>query len=208
MFHPADDKQEIAFRYAVEKINSDRTILPRSKLSAQIEKMSPQDSFHASKKGKIKHSEILRTPTDIWIEVKLANWSFFNLFCLKNYWSVTYSTNTNLKIFKLYKPSYIFYFWAIRYDFIDFIKINVIKWNFEGFVFFYIESRKVWNISQTLNERPFLRLFKKLHIILFELPCIILEKNANSFFKLNFLKNTSKDCLFLYFINARLNTNL
>lgn len=51
LFHPADDKQEIAFRYAVEKINNDRTILPRSKLSAQIEKMSPQDSFHASKKG-------------------------------------------------------------------------------------------------------------------------------------------------------------
>lgn len=51
LFHPADDKQEIAFRYAVEKINSDKTILPRSKLSAQIEKMSPQDSFHASKKG-------------------------------------------------------------------------------------------------------------------------------------------------------------
>jgi hypothetical protein len=50
LFHPADDKQEIAFRYAVEKINSDRMILPRSKLNAQIEKMSPQDSFHASKK--------------------------------------------------------------------------------------------------------------------------------------------------------------
>ncbi|KAK9686998.1 Receptor family ligand binding region [Popillia japonica] len=50
LFHPADDRQELAFRYAVEKINNDRTILPRSKLSAQIERMSPQDSFHASKK--------------------------------------------------------------------------------------------------------------------------------------------------------------
>ncbi|KAK4883092.1 hypothetical protein RN001_006411 [Aquatica leii] len=50
LFHPADDKQEIAFRYAVEKINNDRAILPRSKLSDQIERMSPQDSFHASKK--------------------------------------------------------------------------------------------------------------------------------------------------------------
>ncbi|KAG5880011.1 hypothetical protein JTB14_018111 [Gonioctena quinquepunctata] len=53
LFHPADDKQEIAFRYAVEKINSDRSILPRSKLSAQIEKIPPQDSFHASKKGMV-----------------------------------------------------------------------------------------------------------------------------------------------------------
>lgn len=54
LFHPADDKQEIAFRNAVEKINSDRTILPRSKLSAQIERISPQDSFHASKRGKFR----------------------------------------------------------------------------------------------------------------------------------------------------------
>ncbi|XP_066262969.1 glutamate receptor ionotropic, kainate 2 [Euwallacea similis] len=50
LFHPTDDKQEIAFRYAIEKINSDRAILPRSKLQAQIEKIPPQDSFHASKK--------------------------------------------------------------------------------------------------------------------------------------------------------------
>uniref|UniRef100_A0AAR5QFC0 Glutamate receptor 1 n=1 Tax=Dendroctonus ponderosae TaxID=77166 RepID=A0AAR5QFC0_DENPD len=50
LFHPTDDKQEIAFRYAIEKINSDRTILTRSKLQAQIEKIPPQDSFHASKK--------------------------------------------------------------------------------------------------------------------------------------------------------------
>ncbi|PNF30867.1 Glutamate receptor ionotropic, kainate 2 [Cryptotermes secundus] len=50
LFHPADDRQEVAFRYAVERINDDRTILPRSRLSAQIEKISPQDSFHASKR--------------------------------------------------------------------------------------------------------------------------------------------------------------
>uniref|UniRef100_A0A182IYX6 Receptor ligand binding region domain-containing protein n=1 Tax=Anopheles atroparvus TaxID=41427 RepID=A0A182IYX6_ANOAO len=54
LFHPDDDHQEIAFRYAVEKINSDRTILPRSKLLAQIERISPQDSFLASKRGKPK----------------------------------------------------------------------------------------------------------------------------------------------------------
>lgn len=51
LFHPADDKQEVAFRYAVERINADNSILPRSRLSAQVEKISPQDSFHASKRG-------------------------------------------------------------------------------------------------------------------------------------------------------------
>lgn len=52
LFHPSDDKQAVAFRYAVEKINNNRDILPRSRLSAQIEQISPQDSFHASKRGK------------------------------------------------------------------------------------------------------------------------------------------------------------
>lgn len=50
LFHPEDDKQEVAFRYAVERINADKTILPRAVLQSQIEKISPQDSFHASKR--------------------------------------------------------------------------------------------------------------------------------------------------------------
>ncbi|XP_032457761.1 glutamate receptor ionotropic, kainate 2 isoform X2 [Nasonia vitripennis] len=50
LFHSTDSKQEIAFRYAVEKINGNRDILPKSRLSAQIEQISPQDSFHASKR--------------------------------------------------------------------------------------------------------------------------------------------------------------
>lgn len=51
LFHSTDSNQEIAFRYAVEKINGNRDILPKSRLSAQIEQISPQDSFHASKRG-------------------------------------------------------------------------------------------------------------------------------------------------------------
>ncbi|XP_052755262.1 glutamate receptor ionotropic, kainate 2 isoform X5 [Galleria mellonella] len=50
LFHPEDDKQEVAFRYAVERVNADRAILPRAKLLAQVETISPQDSFHASKR--------------------------------------------------------------------------------------------------------------------------------------------------------------
>lgn len=52
LFHPEDDKQEVAFRYAVERVNADRAVLPRAKLLAQVETISPQDSFHASKRGK------------------------------------------------------------------------------------------------------------------------------------------------------------
>lgn len=48
--HQTTDPQEIAFRYAVDKINADNKILPRSKLHAEIERIMPQDSFHASKR--------------------------------------------------------------------------------------------------------------------------------------------------------------
>ena len=47
----SESKQEVAFRYAVERVNANRNILPKSLLSAQIEKIPPQDSFHASKRG-------------------------------------------------------------------------------------------------------------------------------------------------------------
>jgi len=36
----------------VERVNANRNVLPNSLLSAQIEKIPPQDSFHASKRGK------------------------------------------------------------------------------------------------------------------------------------------------------------
>ena len=38
-------------RYAVEKINDETNLLNSSRLSAQIEKIPPRDSFHASKRG-------------------------------------------------------------------------------------------------------------------------------------------------------------
>ena len=44
-------KQETAFRYAVERINNNKNLLNNSRLSAQIEKIPPRDSFRASKRG-------------------------------------------------------------------------------------------------------------------------------------------------------------
>ena len=52
LFQPNDEKQEIAFKYAIDKINLDRSILPNSKLTSNIEIISPYDSFRATKKGK------------------------------------------------------------------------------------------------------------------------------------------------------------
>lgn len=66
LFHPGDDDQELAFRYAVDKINFDKTILPRSKLSAQIERISPHDSFHASKRGKMIFNANFLSKNKVW----------------------------------------------------------------------------------------------------------------------------------------------
>ena len=52
MFDHSDTVQEIAFRYAVDRVNADRDIMPRSRLTAQIERIREQDSFYASKQGK------------------------------------------------------------------------------------------------------------------------------------------------------------
>ncbi len=51
LFDLSESRQEVAFRYAVERVNANRKVLPKSLLSAQLEKIPPQDSFHASKRG-------------------------------------------------------------------------------------------------------------------------------------------------------------
>jgi hypothetical protein len=38
-------------RYAVERMNHNKKILTSTRLSAQVEKIAPKDSFHASKRG-------------------------------------------------------------------------------------------------------------------------------------------------------------
>ncbi|KAG8181235.1 hypothetical protein JTE90_027905 [Oedothorax gibbosus] len=42
---------ELAFKYAVYRINKDRTILPNTTLVYDIQYVPREDSFHASKKG-------------------------------------------------------------------------------------------------------------------------------------------------------------
>lgn len=43
---------ELAFKYAVHKINQDKSILPNTELLYDIQYVPKDDSFHASKKGK------------------------------------------------------------------------------------------------------------------------------------------------------------
>lgn len=52
LFDTEDDEQELAFRIAVDKINGDSSVLPRSRLVAQVERVGVDDSFRATKKGK------------------------------------------------------------------------------------------------------------------------------------------------------------
>lgn len=51
LFDMSDSVEEISFRYAVDRVNGDRDILPNSRLTAQIDRIQPEDSFYASKQG-------------------------------------------------------------------------------------------------------------------------------------------------------------
>lgn len=42
----------MAFKYAVYKINKDKIILPKTTLVYDVQYVTKDDSFHASKKGK------------------------------------------------------------------------------------------------------------------------------------------------------------
>lgn len=46
-----DSSTELAFKYAVYRINKDRTLLPKTTLVYDIQYVPKDDSFHASKKG-------------------------------------------------------------------------------------------------------------------------------------------------------------
>jgi hypothetical protein len=47
-----DSNAELAFKYAVYRINKDKHILPRTTLVYDIQYVPRDDSFHASKKGR------------------------------------------------------------------------------------------------------------------------------------------------------------
>jgi len=47
-----DSSAELAFKYAVYRINKDKYILPRTTLVYDIQYVPRDDSFHASKKGR------------------------------------------------------------------------------------------------------------------------------------------------------------
>ena len=51
LFDNDDESQEVAFINAVNRINANRNILPKSHLVAQVEKITKDDSFEASKRG-------------------------------------------------------------------------------------------------------------------------------------------------------------
>lgn len=46
-----DGSSELAFKYAVDRINNDRTLLSNTKLIYDIQYVPREDSFHAAKKG-------------------------------------------------------------------------------------------------------------------------------------------------------------
>lgn len=58
---------ELAFKYAVQKINRDRVILPKTTLVYDIQYVPKEDSFHATKKGKTHKITISQRETAVKI---------------------------------------------------------------------------------------------------------------------------------------------
>lgn len=50
LFESGDDAIELAFRYAVDRINNNNRVLSQSRLSAHVERLERSDSFQASKR--------------------------------------------------------------------------------------------------------------------------------------------------------------
>src|SRR5689334_20326665 len=50
LFSADEEQQEMVFRFAVDRINQDTTLLTRSTLTPQVERIAQEDSFHANKK--------------------------------------------------------------------------------------------------------------------------------------------------------------
>lgn len=72
LFHPNDINQENVFKHAIHDVNANRLILSRSNLSGQVEKVSPQDSFHASKRG-------YNIPVTVNIILNIYQYSYYNI---------------------------------------------------------------------------------------------------------------------------------
>lgn len=53
LFTSDQEEEALVFRFAVERINADKTILQTSHLIADVETIDEKDSFHADKKGKL-----------------------------------------------------------------------------------------------------------------------------------------------------------
>ena len=57
LFGPDERQQEMAFHFAIDRINGDRNILKSSTLVAEVQRVNDGDSFHANKKGMATHTK-------------------------------------------------------------------------------------------------------------------------------------------------------
>lgn len=75
---------ETAFKYAVHRINNDKTILPHSQLEYVIKYVEKDDSFHATKEGERKvadyNTHTLRGPLKVYLLYPYSICSFLHSF--------------------------------------------------------------------------------------------------------------------------------
>ncbi|XP_074042751.1 glutamate receptor ionotropic, kainate 2 isoform X4 [Leptinotarsa decemlineata] len=77
-----NSSSELAFKFAIDEINKDKTLLPHTVLAYDIQYVSMNDSFHANKKGLMKLRELVRPSRNIQLDIHLRQAN------PESYWSV------------------------------------------------------------------------------------------------------------------------
>ncbi|XP_078265024.1 glutamate receptor ionotropic, kainate 1 isoform X4 [Rhinoraja longicauda] len=70
--------EEMAFRFAITSINRNRTLMPNTTLTYDIQRINLYDSFEASRRGLIRLQELMKAPSRYNIKVKIRQLPFGN----------------------------------------------------------------------------------------------------------------------------------
>lgn len=93
-----ESQTELAFKYAVYRINRDRTLLPNATLLYDIQYIPSGDSFHASKKGKDIHIHFVLTSLYVVVVEQCYFFHFFTHMLWYSTQVITHSLTTNNRL--------------------------------------------------------------------------------------------------------------
>lgn len=95
---------ELAFKYAVHKINRDRVILPKTTLVYDIQYVPREDSFHATKKGELESYNVPRNKC-IWYVLYILRYVFGSYSDIFFFFASTVCNQVKMGVHAIFGPS-------------------------------------------------------------------------------------------------------